>query len=524
MSAGRYEPGSVSLRPREGLEAPVRPVVSGGRGVRQRLGLVAVASVAIAVLAAGIGLGGSGPLPGPSGSPRSPEPSGPTGSAPPPTIGPAPTPERTPLNDSGCIPVDPANLPRFHLASASGASEAASGVEGPADWVLASPPTSAWPIPRPLTALVLESSGSIVVLPQQTACIRYVVAEYLAVNDIGGVPTALGLGEINVFPPRPEVDLGGLPMGDWLVRVVVYYSTGVAGNEDKALVERFFRVTTDVNPDVSPEITPAVPCTALEAGAATPGLSLRIGSGSPVPGVPLAGAGTGVETDVRVEGSATEPLILSVDGDSCATSWHVEWLDWSDSLFQEVIQENRTENPYLVSQNRIELKPEQDVFGRYSITATVQLGLGREVRAGWQVQRAGPELPPILVRGPTGEPVVGVPGCGAGWTDADGRSGYEMCEATPIPETVRLLAVRAGEVVTIEAPGADVGSWNVACGKRSGPNGQEFEFTCDLGGGEEGPMRFLPYPGRAMIQIYLSLGVGADEFFAPYFVEILAED
>ena len=37
------------------------------------------------------------------------------------------------------------------------------------------------------------------------------------------------------------------------------------------------------------------------------------------------------------------------------------------------------------------------------------------------------------------------------------------------------------------------------------------------------PMRFLPYPGRSVIQIYLSLQSGADQMYAPYFVEIFAE-
>ena len=525
MTRSRYEPGTVSLRPRDGVEAPVRPVISGGRGVRQRFGLIAVGGVAIAVLAAGIGLGGSGPVPDPSGSPGSPRPSGDSGSLPPPTRRPAPTPTPTPLNESGCIPVDPANLPLPRLHSRSGASDAATGVAGPPEWVLATPSTSSWPVPNPSTALILETTGSLVVIPDDNACIRYVLAEYLGVDDIGGVATAIGLGDMNVFPPRPEVELGGLPMGDWVVRVVVYFSTGVPGGEDKAVVQRFFRVTSDRNPDVSPEVTPALPCASLGVNDPTPGLSLRVGDGAPVPGMDLTDyTGNVAQTGVLVEGSASDPLILSVDGDACATSWKVEWLDAQGGLFQDITQANETENPFLVSQNRIELTPEQDVFGHYAISASVEVGLGRSVRFAWEVQRNGPTLPPIHVRGPSGEAVIGVPSCGAGWSHPDGSSSYELCYTYPIPEAVRLLTIRTGEVVTIEVQGMTVRSWSAVCGERSGPNGQEFTYRCDLGGGEAPPMVFLPYPGRSMIQIYLSLIDGPSEFYAPYFVEVLVED
>jgi len=522
--SSRYQPGNAGGRARDGVEAPVRPVLSGRGGLHQRLGMVVVAAVAIGVLAAGIGLGEGGLVPAPSHSGASPASTG-SGSPRPPTSAPEATPLRTEMNDSGCIPVDPANLPRIHLTSTSPSGNSANGMEGPPDWALATPQTLAWPIPRAGSALILESSAHIVVVPDDDACIRYVVAEYLAVGDIGGVPAALGLGEINVFPPRPEVDLGSVALGDWLVRVVAYFSTGGAGNEDKAVLERFFRVTTDVNPAVSPEVTPVVACATPEPGA-TVGLSLQIGDGEPVRGVDLdTYAGNVAHTGALVEGSGTDPLVLLVDGDACATSWKVEWLDSSGSPMFEVVQLNRTENPFLISQNRIVLTPEQDVFGHIAVSATVQLGLGRTVRAAWELDRSGPPVPPIQLTGPDGEAVDGIPGCGAGWNFADGRSTYEMCEIALIPEAVRLLTIRTGDVVTILAPGLTVENWSVACGTRGGSEGREFTYSggCDLGGGLSDPMHFLPYPGRSMIQVYVGVRVGEDHFYAPYFVEILTE-
>jgi hypothetical protein len=252
------------------------------------MGLVAVAAVAIVVLRRDR-VGGSDHVPGPSADDASPRAS----AGAPRSSGRAPvaSPERTAMNSSGCIPADPADLPRVEVASTHDERDAARGVGRPGeekapDGPLTTLPTSAWPVPGPSSALILESSSEIVVAADKDACMRSVVAEYLAVTDLGGVPTVLGLGEGNVVPPQPRVVLGGLPIGDWLVRVVVHFATGVAGDEDTAVVERFFRVTTDVNPAVSPEVTPAVACATLDPDAVV-GLSLRVGDAEPVAGVDL---------------------------------------------------------------------------------------------------------------------------------------------------------------------------------------------------------------------------------------------
>jgi hypothetical protein len=490
---------------------------------------VAVTGVAITVLAAGIGFGGSDLVPGPSADDASPRAS----AGDPRSSGrePAASPERTAMNSSGCIPADPADLPGIKVASTHDERVAARGMGRPGeeeapDGPLATLPTSAWPVPGPSSALILESSSDIVVAADEDACMRSVVAEYLAASDLGGVPTVLGLGEGNVAPPQPRVVLGGLPIGDWLVRVVVRFATGVAGDEDTAVVERFFRVTTDVNPAVSPEVTPAVACATLDPDTVV-GLSLRVGAAEPVAGVDLdTYAGDITMTGAIVEGSLLDPLILSIDDDACATSWTVQWLDAGGGPMFEVVQENRSDNPYLVSQNRIELNPQQSIIGHGAITAVVRLGMNRTVRAGWELNISGPPLPTVTFSGPDGDPVIGIPGCGANWSHPDGRSSFELCEATLIPETVRLLTVRSGDIVDIAAPGMDLLHWSVQCGTRGGRNGSEFDYSgsCDLGGGPSAPMRFRPYPGRWMIQAYVGAQLeDGGQYFAPYLVEILAE-
>ncbi|HEX5147927.1 MAG TPA: hypothetical protein VFW02_02515, partial [Candidatus Limnocylindrales bacterium] len=398
--------------------------------------------------------------------------------------------------------------------------------EGAPDGPLATLPTGEWPLPGSSSALILESSSDLVVASDEHTCIGSVVAEYLAVTERGGVPTTLGSGEVDVVPPQPRVVLGGLPIGDWLVRVVVHFATGVAADDDTAVVERFFRVTTDVNPAVSPEVTPAVACATLDPDSVV-GLSLRVGDGEPVAGVDLdTYTGDITRTGALVEGSMLEPLILSIDGDACATSWTVQWLDTGGSPMFEVAMENRGDNPYYVSQNRIELRPEQGLIGHGAITALVGLGIHRTVRAGWELNLVGPPLPTLTFSGPDGDAVIGVPGCGANWSHPDGRSSFELCEATLIPETVRLLTIRSGDIVDIAVPGMELTGWSVQCGTRGGRNGSEFDYSrsCDLGGGASAPMRFLPPPGRWMIQAYVGAQLeDGGQYWAPYFVEILAE-
>jgi hypothetical protein len=231
-------------------------------------------------------------------------------------------------------------------------------------------------------------------------------------------------------------------------------------------------------------------------------------------------------TGAIVEGSLLDPLILSIDDDACATSWTVQWLDAGGGPMFEVVQENRSDNPYLVSQNRIELTPEQGIIGHGAVTAVVRLGMNRTVRAGWELNIAGPPLPTVTFSGPDGDDVIGVPGCGANWNHPDGRSAFEPCEATLIPETVRLLTIRSGDIVDIAAPGLELLHWSVQCGARGGRNGTEFDYSgsCDLGGGPSAPMRFRPHPGRWMIQAYVGAQLeDGGQYFAPYFVEILAE-
>jgi hypothetical protein len=524
IPGSRYEPADPTVRSPGGAGSPIRPVV-GRRGLRQQAGIVAVAVVAIAVVAAGVGLGRqeNEALPGPSGTPP-PASAAATAASPGPSR-PA-TPAPTELPGLGCLPVAPDDLPEFRLSSSPAVGDPVGGSRR--RLVAGDPPTSAWPVPLELSALVLDPSASLVLEPDDPVCVRYTVAEYLAVGDLGKAPSQLGPGATNVNPPRSSVVLGALPAGDWVVRAVAYYSTGVAGDEDQAIVERFFRVITGLAPDATPMMTPTVACVALPADAPLPELSLMVGDGEPVPGTePPADPAPG--SDAALTATYRDRLVIGVAGDVCATSWRVQFLvsGFTRVVVNDILQENPGDNPFLVSQNRIELT--SATFGRTIVSAVVSFGRSRQTTAKWDLTVTAPAPPAAEVLGPAGSRVPALTGCGASVTLADGRSAWEYCERSTVPDGLAVLRVKAGQVVRLDVPGLPIVSWWVSCGERSASDGSYVDpGNCQLGGAgdglrEVGPARFLPFPGRHIVSAWITVRRGDETISAQYFADIEVE-
>jgi hypothetical protein len=522
-TAGGHRPADPAATARDGVEAAVRPVLGGRRDVRSQAGLIAVAVIAITVVAAGIGLGGRGIEPSPSTSPSGPDPSRLATST-----SPAPSrrtrPPATEMPGSVCVPADAADLPEIRLWSTLGNTPFVRGVEGPPDWALSSPPTAAWPTPE--RSLVLERSAAIVLVPDEGACIRYATAEYLGVEDLGGVPEALALGEINVDPPRSRVVLGSPPQGDWIMRVVAHFSVGAAGDDDVAVIERFFRVQSSGAPYATPYITPAVDCGDLLAGAALPRLSLVAGAGEPVLGVDMTTyPGDILHNGALVTGAFPDPIELRIEGDACATSWNILMVDPVSGEIRNAISEfNPTESLTFIAQNRIVFS--FTPLGRSVVQATVTFGKTREARAAWELSVSGPPPPAAVVVGARGGEATARPGCGTSWTLA-ATSAFELCTTQAVPETLDVLTVRSGETVSLELPGWDLTSWWVGCGERSTDSSVIYQpiAECGLGGngdgtGPAGPVRFIPFPGRTIVAIYVSASRGADSVGAQYYVEV----
>ncbi len=505
-------------RPVDGVEAPIGPVLDDPGGLRQRAGLIAVAAIALSVVAAGIGLGSRETESDLSGSA--------SGSASPGRSASAPSPTEIP--GLGCLPVAPDDLPAFRLRSTVG-EDATRGESGPVDWARVTRRAEDWPLPDARGGLPLAPSASLVLITDEFACARLAVAEYLSVSEVGAAPVPFAVGEINASLPRPHIVLAGLPIGDWIVRVGVYYETGDSGNQDRVGVERFFRVFSGSGPGVSPRIGPAVPCAPLPADAPAPALELVAGDAAPVVGADVSESGVG-ESGVGLldwpvaTGTFPERLEIRVSGDVCATSWQIRFLDSTSGVMNESSEENPGENPFSIAQNRIDLP--NAVLGRSVVYATVNFGRDQVALAAWELTLAGPPAPAALVSGPNRARAVALPGC-VGWSLSDGRSAYEHCPTTPVPADLELLTVQSDDTVRIDIPGWLVTSWWVTCGDRSPVDGTLVDDPagCQLGGfgngsDDAGPARFIPFPGRHVVSVWFNAIRDGDNVGAQYFIEV----
>lgn len=528
--SSQHRPADPAAAARDGVEAPVRPVLGARRGVRSRAGLIAVAVVAITIVAAGIGLGGRGPEPAPSGSAASPTAdasAGPTAARTPrPTRRPNPTP--TELAGFGCYAADPSSPPPgLLLLSSADDTDPAAGVVGPPDWALSTPPTAAWPIPLPEDALDLHRSATIVLATEDRLCIRHVFAEYLAVESLGAEPTPLGRGAFDLDPPRDRLVLGGPPQGDWIVRVVASLATGVTDSGGNVVIERFYRVLNAEAPEATPFVTPAVPCGGRVSGAPPPRLSLAAGDQPPVQGVDLETyPGDILHNGAIVQGTFPTQVRIVTEGDACATSWTIEVLEpVTGNAWYQIDGENPRESLDYAAQNRINL--EQTPLGASVIRATVRFGRDDVARAAWELRIEGPPVPAAAFATATVAPVAAGVGCGVGWNLPDGTSAFELCPTQLVPEALGLLVATPQDVVTMEIPGWDIRSWSVACGSRSGSVPDEFLFEdgCNLGAFGDGSVsvgaaRFLPHPGRRVVLVWVSAVKDDLTFYGQYYVEV----
>lgn len=523
--SARHEPTDPTARALGGVDAPVQPVLERRGGPRGRAGLIAVVAVAITVLAAGIGLfdGGTDEDRGRVAS----GPSGPASAASAPPGSSAPARPATALPGTTCLPAAPGDLPEFVLASSDSMGEPVRGARGQSDRVGRSPVTLGWPQPPPRLALALGSSASMVLVADARSCLRAVVAEYIGAGDRAGSPPPSVLLEIGDGPPRPQQNLGFLPDGDWIVRVVAEYATGLAGHDARAVMERFFRVFAGSGP-VLPLVGPEIPCEPLPAGAPPPRLELVADDGDPVEGVDISiRTSPGGHEGAVVTAAFPGRLQLRVVGNVCATSWLVQFMDATTrDVLNENAEVNPGENPFLVAQNRMDLP--NLILGHSIVEATVNFGRDISSWVGWDVTIIGSPPPTVEAVGPGGTPVTARPGCGAGWTLADGRNAWEPCGAYVVPEGTDLLRVRSGRTVRLEIAGWTIVSWSISCGERSS-SGTEFLETmgCNLGGGEartigDGPARFLPLPGRHVVSAWITAERAGDVVGAQYFVEIEA--
>ncbi len=508
MTASRSDgPTDPAAASRGSLHAPVRRVQGRAAGVRGRLGLIVVTGLTITVVAAGIGLreGDADLPPSPSTSAR---------------------PSANVAIETGraCTAVEARAIPEIRLESTAGRAGPTDGVARLPDSAPGTP--AAWPVPGEAGTILVDPADTLWLTTAGEACIRSVATEYVDAGDPGGVPEPLTRGTIDVHPPQSKIVLERPPEGDWILRVEATLPMRGATDVDMAMIERFFRLTSVAAPGSTPLLTPAVACAALPWTAPVPDLELVGVDGEPVPGVAWTGVPFDPPDGAIVRGTFPEDLELRVVGDACATSWTVEFIDpVSGGTGLESGVDNPAESRYYISQNRIPLP--ETALGRSVVRASVTFGRGRVAQVAWLLEMTGPPPPAARVAGPDGATAAALSGCGIGWYLADGRSAYESCPSEVVPPALETLSARDGDVIVFDVPGWDIASWWAGCGFRSenDPTLLAQPDGCSLGGfgdvsGSVGPARFLPFPGRRIVSMWVSATRGDDSFSAQYYVEV----
>jgi len=488
-----------------------------GRDRRLGAQIAALAAVGLLVVLGGLGLGAppdGTDGPSPSGDVRSPAPSG-SRPATVPSDGPSAAP-------GACTPVTAGALPTVRLRSTSGDQNPVPGAggPGPAGEPAGSSASTAWAVPGLEHALLLPSGARLVLDAARSACISSVV---ITVDDAESEPPGSTAGDVRVVrppDPRNEVELGPLPRGDWVVKVIVFMDSNDAGPAIRR--EAFFRVVASDSPILapSPEVTPAVACGPDPIGSGSPDLVLVIDNGTPIPSQEDPEASTPIEVGL---GQAIE---VRSAGDICARGWSIEVADGLGNAFLQESYPNPVDNPFLAAQNRWTLT--QLLIGDSRLTSTIQFGRDRAKVGTWRLHLGTPDLPAAFATSGDVPGVPVLPGCGQYWT-VPGHDAFEPCVVQTIPDDLESLRIQAGSVVRVDVEGWTVASWFARCGAdMTDAIGTPAEFVtwdgCDLGeryGHDE--IVIVPWPGDRLILIGISVERDGVTAYGNYYLRVVAE-
>lgn len=483
---------------------------------------IGVAVAAIALLTAGIAVGGALETPNQSGSPAA------SGS-----------PDAT---SATCFPVPTDRVPAFLLAVAEDPEPGTAGQVGytrrPGDET----PGISWVVPAaPAFAAVVARTGNVLeVRAAPGACVRYVQSEYAdaALDRVPGPSERRPLFTGRIVSPTPTPTLGSLPDGDWVVRVMAYFETGLAGPDGLVISEAFFRVrvgngpfatprtSPGPTPEPTPAVTPALPCGPSPAPAAAMDLLLA------APGVEgVAGAPAGT-TPPQVSVGPGESASLTVPGAACATSWDIRLLrDGSTEPESLDVLNNPGEDPGHAAQNRwIIMVP----VGDFRLVASLKFGADSTVVREWRLQGRPFVVPKTVLTGPDGTEVEARAGCGLSISLANGYSASDSCGSIGFPDGLAVLRVPAWSRVVLEVSGWTIAAWNGSCGRvvADAFNPELFEQLngCSLGGyrvadneAPPSPAQFLARPGEQVLALYVRATRGGDAFDATMYALVTGE-
>ena len=234
---------------------------------------------------------------------------------------------------------------------------------------------------------------------------------------------------LNVTPLKASVILGAIPAGDWVLRVVAYFSTSIAGQEDATVAESYFRVVVDAGalPLPTPGVSPAVACAVAPTGAPAPDVRLLIGSDAPLRGASDVGARA--PTAPFTMGSSLQPAgrrgrlrARLVDRDRRS-------LECPAGVDQ---QDNPGNDPFQFAQNRWAIGSVP--FGVSLLHARIQYSADVQIDRWWQLDVATPRFPAAVATGPDGATVLAaVDSRNISLSYPSGPVGYTTCSVIQAP-------------------------------------------------------------------------------------------
>lgn len=365
------------------------------------------------------------------------------------------------------------------------------------------------------------------------ACLRYLIAEYAEAN-IEGSPTAEdrhAIRDEEVEPASPSPSLGTLPDGDWVLRVVAYFETGIEGPSGLVISEAFFRIRIGDGPfpTPTPVVTPrpaATPEVACGPEPASPGEVEVLAS---TPATPNGVAGAHGDANLPVVTVAVgDPIELRTNGDVCAISWSIRALDpTTGEVMNRIVRDNPTGDPTLAIEDRWRMEVP---IGDSRLVADLQLVSGASIVRQWAIHGLPFTVPTATLTGSNGRRVEALPGCGLTIFLANGYDSSENCGSLAIPDDLDVLHVPAWSMVVFEVPNWLIRTWDGSCGGVEASEGQEYFAPtdgCYVGGGNAPAgmpsVRFLARPGERMLQLSVTAVAAGSSFSVPLYVVVVGE-
>jgi hypothetical protein len=392
-------------------------------------------------------------------------------------------------------------------------------------------PVAGWPMPPTSRALVARPTDALALSASRDACFRHASVEYTATRKLPAT-NPIKWFQDSLVPSARTLILGGLPDGDWVVRVTAHFDSFETEPVGELVTVTYFRILSGagpfvteptLSPDPTPLISPTVPCATL---APTPdiGVSLVVGSSAPVPG----GANDGADPP-EVHARLGDPIRVIVDGDVCAVRWNIGLVN--DETGEEISVDRfdrPNDDPGYAAQNRWDIS----TYGQQTLTADLHFPGGINIVRSWRVIIDPFVVPALFLVGPNGARFEATAGCGLYVHLSNGYEAGDDCGSIGYAPGPEALMVRAYRAIHLDLAGWTIVGWGADCGRVTGVDDMQFEAPdgCGLGGGYsesgvalEDPPAFLLPPRDTVVRIYIAaIDDAGDQYNVSYFAHVIA--